>query len=122
MPTVEKRSSPLGRTTTYRYEVGEVTWDGRKIHAFVIGGMPLEGGFVADEHVASIVANRVLAEHPELSAAGWAVFVKTRSYTPVPEWQLIGSGRGRGPLPAGETLSGDIPEDVIQQLEQIFPA
>jgi hypothetical protein len=120
MPTVKKRSSPLGRTTTYRYEVGEVTWDGRKIHAFVIGGTPLEGGFVADERVASIVANRALAEHPELSAVAWAALVKTGSHLPVPKWQLIGSGMGRGPLP--QALATDIPDDVLRQLEQIFSA
>jgi hypothetical protein len=122
MPAVERSSSPLSTTKTYRYEIGEISWDGRKIHAFVIDGIPVEGGKIADEHTASIVANRVLAEHPELSAAVWAVFVKTRPYMHVPEWQFIGAGMGRGRLPQGYALSTNIPKDVLHQLEQIFPA
>jgi hypothetical protein len=123
MPTLERPpSSPLGRTLTYRYEIGEVAWGSRKIQAFIIGGMPLEGGSIADERVASAVANRILAEHTDLSAAVWAVFIWSRAFPLVPEWQLIGTGRGRGPLPTSESLPGEIPDDVIRQLEKIFSA
>jgi hypothetical protein len=112
------RTSPSGSTSTYRYGLGEITWGARNLQAFVIDGVPEEGGLLADERIAAIVANRVLAEHSELSAAAWAVFVKARPNMPVPEWQFLGAGLGRGALP-GAAPSSSIPVDVISQLEQI---
>lgn len=112
------RTSPSGSTSTYRYGLGEIVWGEKKFQAFVIDGVPEEGGLLAEEHVAAIVANRVLAEHSTLSAAAWVVFVKTRPNMPVPEWQFLGAGLGCGPLP-GAAPSLPVPVDVIRQLERI---
>jgi len=117
MPTTQQTSAG-GATRTYRFEIGPIDWDGKTMNAVVIGAVPHEGGFLAD----AIVANRILADHPEISAepAVWAVFVKTPRHLPSPEWRLLGAGSGRQRLPDQQTPPAEIPIHVIQQLEEIF--
>jgi hypothetical protein len=117
MPTTGYTTA-AGTQRTYRFEIGPIDWDGRRMNAVVIGGFPLEGGFMAE----GIAANRILADHPDISAepAIWAVFVKVPSHLPVPEWQFLGSGSGRQRLPDNQAPSGDIPPEVIRQLKEIF--
>jgi hypothetical protein len=112
------RTSPSGSTSTYRYGLGKITWGERHLYAFVIDGVLEEGGLLAQERIATIVVNRVLAEHSDLSAAAWAVFVRARPHMPVPEWRFLGAGLGHGPLPSA-ALSSQIPMEVVTQLEQI---
>jgi hypothetical protein len=86
--------STTGSKSTYRFEIGPIDWDGRRLSAVIVSGFPLEGGL----EVRSIVVNRILAEHPDVAEGAWTVFIKRPPNLPWPEWELIGSGQGRQSL------------------------
>jgi hypothetical protein len=67
---------------------------------------------------------KILGGNLGLSAAPakWAVFAKRPSYMPGEGWRLLGCGSGTQALPKDEAPSGDIPEELVRQLEKISPA
>ena len=111
-------TSPGRTLTTYSYYLGSITWDdGQAMNAVLIDGIPVNGGSHADR-VVSIVANRILADHPEVSAPPslWGVFVRTPAHWPGAGWRLAGTG---STLPEHRTPA-EIPESVIPQLDEIL--
>jgi hypothetical protein len=116
MPTAEHVSAG-DTTSTYRYQIGRLDWNGRRVSAIIIAGFPLQGGLERP-----IITNRILAEHPQLAEGVWAAFIKRPPHLPLPEWELIGSGRGRQSLAGDEALTSDVPVGVVRQLEEIFGA
>jgi hypothetical protein len=107
---------PGGTHSTYPYKLGALDWNGRQLSAVILGPFPVEGGL----QVRSIVANRILAEHKDVSDGEWVVFIRRPLHVPGPEWELIGSGHGRQPLSEGEAIPANIPAGVLDQLEAIF--
>ena len=99
------------------YVIGPINWNGRKLNAVIISGLTREN--IEDGPLAGVAASRVLAENPDLSEppAKWAVFAKPDAMRH--EWRFLGAGSGKHALPEDEAPGGDIPADVIRQLEEI---
>jgi hypothetical protein len=109
-------TSAGGTRSTYSYKIGPIDWHGEETLAIVVAGFPAEGGFL----VKDTVANRILAEHPDVAAGRWAVFAKLPAGMRPQGWMSLGSGAGTRPLPVNQGSAGEIPADVIAQLHEIF--
>jgi hypothetical protein len=101
----------------YECKAGPIEWDGVRVNAFVLEGVPRkeEHGFLPN------TVYRYTADHPDLIAEPnlWAVFLKRAFYVASdPEgWVFYGCGSGpRKSVPAPSTT---VPQDVIEQLEDI---
>jgi hypothetical protein len=103
--------------STHHYRIEPINWSGREMNAVVIADLTREN--IEEGLVAVVLANRILAENLDVSAppAKWAVFAKP--YNMRTEWRLLGSGFGTHALPEDQAPSGDIPECIIRQLEEI---
>ena len=120
MPTTGHTTAG-GTQRNYRFEIGPIDWDGQRMNAVIISGMSLEGGQFVDVTLSALVA-KILSENPDIATepAVWAVFVKSPRHMPVAEWRFAGAGSGQQRLPDNQTPSGDIPPEVVRQLEEIF--
>ena len=100
----------------YEWRSGRINWDGVEMNAVVIVRLTLED---EDSFVPQALATKILGDNLDISAAParWAVFAKPYNFRP--GWRLLGCGSGTQGLPAP---SGNVPDKVIRQLEEIFPA
>ncbi len=99
------------------YSIGAIDWNGRKLNAVVISNLTREN--IEEDLTAAVLANRILVENRDISAppAKWAVFAQPHYLRR--NWLLLGSGSGTKALPPDQAPSGDIPDDVVRQLEKI---
>ena len=104
-------------TSNHAYSIGTFEWGGLKLNAVVISDLTRQN--IEEELTAAVLANWILAGNPDISAAPakWVVFARPhylRRY-----WQLLGAGSGTEALPPDQAPSGEIPEEVVRQLEEI---
>lgn len=103
--------------SNHAYSIGTIEWDGLELNAVVISDLTRQN--IEEELTAAALANWILAGNPDISAAPakWAVFAQPHYLRR--NWQLLGSGSGTKALPPDQAPSGEIPEDVVRQLEEI---
>jgi hypothetical protein len=125
MPHVS-RTSPGGITSSYRYEVGRVVWDGQDATVVVIDAFPIGGGNDAFPHASVQVPplrDLILDQNPELKASSKPLtfVIRRPALLPFPRWELVSTWpNGRGP--DLRIRSNKITSDLAAELERAFLA